>query len=102
MTETKEANMPAFKAEHDGNSTPPGRASHSIGRISGQESHTVLRSDDSLQRDETTMVYPEFGKAVLILVGLFMGVFLVALDQTIIGTAIPKITDEFNTIQVSH
>lgn len=73
-----------------------------MGRISGQESHTVLKSDDSLQRDETTVVYPEFGKAVLILVGLFMGVFLVALDQTIIGTAIPKITDEFNTIQVSH
>ncbi|KAK8047385.1 hypothetical protein PG996_015449 [Apiospora saccharicola] len=43
--------------------------------------------------------YPSMWKAMLIVSGLFMGVFLVALDQTIIGTAIPKITDEFKTIQ---
>ncbi|PNY28103.1 Transporter [Tolypocladium capitatum] len=42
--------------------------------------------------------YPSLPKALLILLGLFLGVFLVALDQTIIGTAIPKITDDFGTI----
>lgn len=45
-------------------------------------------------------VYPSPLKTLLILSGLYMGVFLVALDQTIIGTAIPKITDEFKTIKV--
>ncbi|KAK8017295.1 hypothetical protein PG993_013621 [Apiospora rasikravindrae] len=48
-----------------------------------------------------SIVYPSMWKAMLIVSGLFMGVFLVALDQTIIGTAIPKITDEFKTIQVT-
>lgn len=60
----------------------------------------VSRDDDSLQVDETGSLYPPLWKTLLIISGLFMGVFLVALDQTIIGTAIPKITDEFKTIQV--
>ncbi|KAK8001563.1 hypothetical protein PG991_013785 [Apiospora marii] len=62
--------------------------------------HTVHQSDDN---DSETLAdsieYPSMWKAMLIVSGLFMGVFLVALDQTIIGTAIPKITDEFKTIQ---
>jgi hypothetical protein len=56
--------------------------------------------DHSVQVDETGTLYPPFWKTMVIISGLFMGVFLVALDQTIIGTAIPKITDEFKTIQV--
>lgn len=43
--------------------------------------------------------YPDLFKAVLIVVSLFITVFLVALDQTIIGTAIPKITDQFHSVQ---
>lgn len=42
--------------------------------------------------------YPALLKAVLIVVSLFITVFLVALDQTIIGTAIPKITDQFHSV----
>ncbi|KAK2598659.1 hypothetical protein N8I77_012054 [Diaporthe amygdali] len=64
-----------------------------------QPSDAVGRDDDSLQVDETGTLYPPLWKTMLIISGLFMGVFLVALDQTIIGTAIPKITDEFKTIQ---
>lgn len=45
------------------------------------------------------MEHPPLWKTLLIVSGLFLGVFLVALDQTIIGTAIPKITD-FKTIKV--
>lgn len=56
----------------------------------------VLSSDGLAGRTE----YPSMWKTVTIVLGLFMGAFLVALDQTIIGTAIPKITDEFETIQV--
>lgn len=63
--------------------------------------HGVPQNDDN---DSDTLAdsieYPSMWKAMLIVSGLFMGVFLVALDQTIIGTAIPKITDEFKTIQV--
>ncbi|KAH8753130.1 hypothetical protein BGZ57DRAFT_723654, partial [Hyaloscypha finlandica] len=35
----------------------------------------------------------------MIMAGVYLATFLVALDQTIIGTAIPKITDEFNSIE---
>jgi len=42
--------------------------------------------------------YPHGAKLVVILAALMLAVFLVALDQTIISTAIPKITDEFKSI----
>lgn len=64
-------------------------------------SDRVMQHSDNDSDDFADKVqYPSMWKAMLIVSGLFMGVFLVALDQTIIGTAIPKITDEFKTIQV--
>ncbi|OKL58655.1 hypothetical protein UA08_06334 [Talaromyces atroroseus] len=42
--------------------------------------------------------YPGIVKVILIVSSLFITVFLVALDQTIIGTAIPKITDQFHSV----
>jgi hypothetical protein len=44
------------------------------------------------------MEYPHGLKLVIILSALCLAVFLVALDNTIISTAIPKITDHFNSI----
>ena len=49
--------------------------------------------------EEDDMEYPHGLKLVLILLALCLSVFLVALDQTIISTAIPKITDHFNSIK---
>lgn len=43
--------------------------------------------------------YPPIGKLLIIIAALYLAVFLVALDQTIIGVAIPKITDQFKSIQ---
>ncbi|KAF3940067.1 hypothetical protein ABW19_dt0210181 [Dactylella cylindrospora] len=48
---------------------------------------------------EEDIVYPSGLRVILIVLGLMLAVFLVALDQTIIATAIPKITDEFKSIQ---
>ncbi|KAE8451274.1 hypothetical protein EG329_004439 [Mollisiaceae sp. DMI_Dod_QoI] len=42
---------------------------------------------------------PKSLKFWTILVGTYLSIFLVALDRTIIATAIPKITDEFNSIE---
>lgn len=42
--------------------------------------------------------YPGMGKAIIVILALYLVVFLVALDQTIIGVAIPKITDQFKSI----
>ena len=43
-------------------------------------------------------VYPTGLKLTLIVIALCLSVFLVALDNTIIATAIPKITDRFNSL----
>jgi MFS family permease len=43
--------------------------------------------------------YPHGLKLILLLVALCFSSFLVALDQTIIATAIPKITDQFDSIK---
>jgi hypothetical protein len=43
--------------------------------------------------------YPHGVKLWVILGALMLAVFLVALDQTIISTAIPKITDHFKSIK---
>ncbi|KAK3699473.1 MFS sugar transporter [Vermiconidia calcicola] len=48
------------------------------------------------QEDETQ--YPKSTQFALITVALCLSVFLMALDNTIIATAIPKITDEFHAI----
>lgn len=43
--------------------------------------------------------YPNGFKLAIIVVGLCLSVFCMALDNTIIATAIPRITDEFNSLQ---
>ncbi|KAK6330809.1 hypothetical protein TWF718_003008 [Orbilia javanica] len=48
---------------------------------------------------EEETIYPSTLKVVFITIGLMLAVFLVALDQTIIATAIPRITDRFQSIR---
>ncbi|KAL2827943.1 major facilitator superfamily domain-containing protein [Aspergillus cavernicola] len=43
--------------------------------------------------------YPPFARVVVIILGLYLSVFLVALDQTIISVAIPEITNQFKSIE---
>lgn len=42
--------------------------------------------------------YPPFRRVLAILLGVFVCAFLVALDRTIVGTATPTITNEFNSL----
>ena len=41
--------------------------------------------------------YPSMKKALVILIALYAAVFIVAIDRTILGTAIPRMTDEFHS-----
>ncbi|KAF2494568.1 MFS general substrate transporter [Lophium mytilinum] len=45
----------------------------------------------------TDIVYPSGLKLALIMASIFVGMFLVSLDRLIISTAIPQITNEFNS-----
>jgi hypothetical protein len=55
---------------------------------------------DNEKQEETTEVpvYPSAAKTAVVMVSLYISIFLVALDRTIIGPAIPAITNEFNSI----
>ncbi|KAF8544715.1 major facilitator superfamily domain-containing protein [Trichophaea hybrida] len=60
----------------------------------GNDGEDDVKSHDS----EEDVVYPSGSALALITIALCLAVFLVALDQTIIATAIPKITDEFKAL----
>jgi hypothetical protein len=71
------------------------------------ETNTVNDQNTSNEKDDTVkaqqlpddIVYPKGIKLFLIILALCLAVLLVALDQTIIATAIPRITDRFNSVQ---
>jgi hypothetical protein len=58
----------------------------------------IPKGETEKAEPEEDAEYPGAWKATVIVMALFLSIFLVALDQTIIGTAIPKITDQFNSI----
>lgn len=45
-----------------------------------------------------TADYPKAYKLAMIVIALILSIFLVSLDMTIVATAIPKITDEFHSL----
>lgn len=53
--------------------------------------------NDDLSRVNTAD-YPRSFKLAMIIVALVLSIFLVALDMTIVATAIPRITDEFHSL----
>ncbi|KAK1764303.1 major facilitator superfamily domain-containing protein [Phialemonium atrogriseum] len=46
------------------------------------------------------VAYPDGARLIFIIVALVLSIFLVALDMTIVATAIPKITDEFHGLDL--
>lgn len=55
-----------------------------------EEDHHPKLEREKTKDEEDDIVYPTGAKLTLILFALCLSVFLVALDQTIIATAIPK------------
>jgi len=54
-------------------------------------------ADAQAEDDDANADYPSGAKLVLITVALCLSVFCMALDNTIIATAIPRITDQFHS-----
>ena len=55
---------------------------------------TAQEEDTNLPQDP----YPQGIKLILIIIALILSIFLSALDSTIVATAIPKITDQFGSL----
>lgn len=75
----------------------------------GNDPQSISRSkqeNDSTENDNgmeslsriATADYPHAFKLAFIVVALVLSIFLVALDMTIVATAIPRITDEFHSL----
>ncbi|KAL7268772.1 hypothetical protein RUND412_008590 [Rhizina undulata] len=75
-------------------------ASRAASQLSEKEDASVIKVDRDVagNEEEDESKYPGPVALSLISLALCLAVFLVALDQTIIATAIPKITDEFNAL----
>ncbi|KAF3928669.1 hypothetical protein AA313_de0210117 [Arthrobotrys entomopaga] len=54
--------------------------------------------DGAIEPAEEEHVYPKGAALASITIALVLAIFLVALDRTIISTAIPQITNEFNSL----
>ncbi len=75
----------------------------SVDKPIGLESGSHVKNDAKadITRTETResqIEYPTGPKLMIIMASLYFAMFLVALDRTIIATAIPRITDTFNSI----
>ncbi|KAL3423790.1 major facilitator superfamily transporter [Phlyctema vagabunda] len=74
-----------------------------VGETMESSTSTHINEKDTKEHEteaeEGDDAYPHGLKLVVILAALCLSVFLVALDQTIISTAIPKITDRFHSIK---
>ncbi|KAJ7764880.1 DHA14-like major facilitator [Mycena metata] len=79
--------------EHSGAASPTLRGGSSDLDVVSKE-----KNEGSHPLNEDDIVYPEGLKLFLITLALCLAVFLVALDNTIIATAIPKITDQFKSL----
>jgi hypothetical protein len=72
--------------------------------ISSLPTEKTLESEHETTREQSTGAaaaaaeYPSGFKLALIIIGLELAILCVALDNTIIATAIPKITDEFEAL----
>ncbi|KAE8373408.1 major facilitator superfamily domain-containing protein [Aspergillus bertholletiae] len=73
----------------------------------GLKSPSPVNAGESMPEDQTSEnkshaqedhEYPPLSRVILITMALYLAIFLVALDRTIIATAIPRITDTFHSL----
>ncbi|KAL8790902.1 MAG: hypothetical protein Q9213_000327 [Squamulea squamosa] len=65
---------------------------------SDSDNHNVKELEAQPPVDLIDMDYPKGFRLVGIVIALIISVFLVALDMTIVATAIPRITDQFHSL----
>lgn len=87
MSQAQLKEMPAMSLERSST------ASSATDPVSQNES-----AKNELSKASSEPAYPPTSKVLVIMGGLFLVLFLVALDRLIIGVAIPSITDQFNSL----
>lgn len=67
--------------------------------IDAEKKGDIESGDEATAETTTADEYPHGAKLISIVVALVLSMFLIALDMTIVATAIPKITDEFHGLE---
>lgn len=86
----------ATKSRDDRTSTPPSSSSPSIEKHDGTVSVESPAGED--EDEENPDAYPSGIRLICIVASLCLTVFLFTLDGTILATALPEITDRFNSL----
>ncbi|KIW02704.1 uncharacterized protein PV09_06142 [Verruconis gallopava] len=87
-----------MSSEHEAEKLPDQKSrssSEDLAEKSEPETPDVESADEKDVAPEPAIEYPTGFQFFTVIAALLLNVFLVALDQTIVATAIPKITDEF-------
>jgi MFS family permease len=77
---------------------PPATTTATTTAAMTDESDNATEVADLAAADPAQQQQPKGIAFVLLMVSIYLSMFLVALDQLIISTAIPRITDEFQSI----
>lgn len=85
-------------SQHPEGAEPASQAVEGANAIESAEKKVAAIVKEEEEEDEDGVEYPKAMKLTLITIALCLSVFCMALDNTIISTAIPKITDEFKAI----
>lgn len=84
----------------ESNERRPSTASHSIDDATGEK--RPQDNDDTTPAHQVQAnaesVHPPGRQVAAVMIALLLAMFLIALDRTIITTAIPKMTDEFHSL----
>lgn len=70
-----------------------------MGKLNEGQSSSVLPVEPAQLSSANPNLYPEGWRLALILISLLFGTLLVAIDNTIIGVAVPKITTDFSALK---
>ncbi|KFZ19157.1 hypothetical protein V502_03792 [Pseudogymnoascus sp. VKM F-4520 (FW-2644)] len=84
----------AEKADIDAENTDYEAEKTDVERDSSSGNAVAVLPEDTLSPDD----YPKGLQFFFILIALILSIFMVALDLTIVATAIPKITDQFHSV----
>lgn len=81
-------------------STPSTKAgSSSSNTFVKDEKGSIKDAVEDTKPEDEEIIHPTGLVLAAIVLALCLAVFLIALDQTIIATAIPRITDKFHSVQ---
>ena len=101
----KKEPIPTTASKHESSSEKA--VEHSSQGVYGVDGHaepgTALAAEEKMEQEieekaDDESEYPTGAKLAVITMALCFSVFLVALDNTIIATAIPRITDQFKAL----